>query len=206
VSPKPDSTGQTVDPAAPAGSTGEPPPTSALPPAADTVAKKPPDEPDADKKKPNGKKAPLWVVMGAVMWLSLLTAAFVVYVVPTPVRDALPRTIGSQIPITVPWFGALGGCLISLSGIVDHGVKDWKRQYNYWHPFRPILGAIMGGIGCVLLLVTTEVSTTGTVHTDAAFYDGVAFVLGYAEASFRSLITNVTNVILKLGDTNSGNA
>ena len=128
-----------------------------------------------------------------------MIGGFVVYLVSTPVRDALPATIGSKIPITVPWFGALGGCLISLSGIVDFGVVGWDRKYNYWHPLRPILGAAMGGIGCVLLLITTDVATTGAVHTDTAFYDGVAFVLGYAESSFRTLITKVTNVIIAPG-------
>jgi hypothetical protein len=147
----------------------------------------------------NSNGAPAAVVVAAVIWILFLSAAFVIYVVSTPVRDALPRTIGSQIPITVPWFGALGGSLISLSGIVDFGVEGWKRKYNLWHPLRPVLGAVMGGVGCVLLLITTEVSTTGPVHTDAVFYDGVAFVLGYAESAFRSLIKNVTDAILKPG-------
>jgi hypothetical protein len=201
-----------VDDPAKAGSS-QPSPKGVAAPATTPPGNKPPEthapgtaagaehEPRAQpKKKKQNDKAPTAVVVAALIWILFLTAVFVVYLVSTPVRDALPRTIGSNIPITVPWFGALGGCLISLSGIVDFGVEGWKPKYNLWHPLRPVLGAIMGGVGCVLLLITTEVSTTGPVHTDAVFYDGVAFVLGYAESAFRSLIKNVTDAILKPGN------
>lgn len=144
------------------------------------------------------KLMPGWVFWVALTWLIGLLLIFVVYSTSEPVRHALPQTLGIKIPVGVPWFGALGGCLISLAGIFAHN-KDWDDSYDYWHAVRPLLGAIAGGIGCLLLLVTTQLSTKGMVHTDAAFYYGVAFVLGYAEAAFRSLITSITNVILKPG-------
>jgi hypothetical protein len=144
-------------------------------------------------------QAPRGVLIGAIIWAVLLTGIFASYLVSKSVRDWFPATIGAKIPVTVLFFGALGGFLLSLSGIVEHGETGWDGKYNIWHPVRPFLGAVMGSIGCVLLLVTTDVSTTGPVHTDVAFYDGVAFVLGYAEASFRNLIAKVTQVIVGPG-------
>lgn len=143
-------------------------------------------------------RMPRWIFWVQLAWLVGLAATFVVYVVSAPVRNALPHTLGGNLPIAVPWFGAVGGCLISLTGIFDHN-QDWDSSYDYWHSLRPLLGAITGGIGCLLLLVTTEVATKGPVHSDSVFYDGVAFVFGYAEAAFRSLIKAVTDAVLKPG-------
>src|SRR5579872_6180644 len=43
----------------------------------------------------------------------------------------LPPTLGG-LPIGVPWFGALGAVLISLTGTFDHQ-KDWDSSWNPWH-------------------------------------------------------------------------
>jgi hypothetical protein len=69
---------------------------------------------------------PKWVFVVELLWLLALFAVFVVYVTSRPVRDAVPIRFGPDIPVTVPWFGALGGCLISFGGIFDHNTA-WMR-------------------------------------------------------------------------------
>ena len=55
-------------------------------------------------------------------YLLALFVVFVVYVTSSDFRDALPAKLG-PLPIGVPWFGALGGTLISLTGIFEHSCK-----------------------------------------------------------------------------------
>jgi hypothetical protein len=148
-------------------------------------------------------RMPGWVFWVALSWLVLTLAVFVVYETVPGFREAFPTKLGPYIPVTVPWFGALGGCLVSLAAISDHN-KDWNSGFDYWHAVRPLVGGVTGAIGCLLLLVTTQLATKGPVKADAAFYDAVAFVFGYAEAAFRRLITSLTDVILKPGSTDPG--
>jgi hypothetical protein len=141
---------------------------------------------------------PQWVFAVALGWLAFVLAVFVVYETVPGFRAAFPAKLGPYIPVTVPWFGALGGCLVSLAGIADHN-RQWDSRYDYWHPIRPLVGGVTGAIGCLLLLVTTQLATKGPIKADAAFYDAVAFVFGYAESAFRGLITSLTDVILRPG-------
>jgi hypothetical protein len=166
-----------------------------------TSAPQPPPPADAAPTPQRAHAAmPGWVFPVALAWLVVVLAVFVVYETVPAFRNAFPARLGPYIPVTVPWFGALGGCLVSLAGISDHN-EDWESRYDYWHPIRPLIGGITGAIGCLLLLITTQLATTGAIRTDAAFYDGIAFVFGYAEAAFRGLITSLTNVILRPGST-----
>jgi hypothetical protein len=143
-------------------------------------------------------RMPAWVFWVAIAWLALTLAVFIVYETVPAFRQAFPTRLGPYIPVTVPWFGALGGCLVSLAAISDHS-QEWRARYDYWHPIRPLVGGVTGAIGCLLLLVTTQLATKGPVKTDPAFFDAVAFVFGYAEAAFRGLITSLTDVILRPG-------
>ncbi len=145
-----------------------------------------------------GNRMPPAIFVIALLWLLVLAAMFFLYIDSEPVRAALPARLGSKIPLAVIWFGALGGLLKSLTGIFAYS-RRWNPSYSYWHVLKPAVGAITGAMGCVLLLVTIELATTGPTRTDPTIYEGVAFVFGFAEAAFRSLITQVTNVILKPG-------
>jgi hypothetical protein len=160
-------------------------------------------QPDTAGQQAVADRMPGWVFPVAVAWLALTLAVFIVYETVPAFRNAFPTKLGPYIPVTVPWFGALGGCLVSLAGISDHN-KEWNTRYDYWHPIRPLIGAVTGAIGCLLLLVTTQLATKGPIKADAAFFDAVAFVFGYAEAAFRGLITTLTDVILKPGTSSGG--
>jgi hypothetical protein len=178
-----------IDGSATARLPAHPPAATADPPIEQAT---PADEPAAAEPMPG------WVFPVALGWLAFVLAVFVVYETVPAFRGAFPTKLGPYIPVTVPWFGALGGCLVSLAGIADHN-RQWDSRYDYWHPIRPLVGGVTGAIGCLLLLVTTQLATKGPIKADAAFYDAVAFVFGYAEAAFRGLITTLTDVILKPG-------
>ncbi len=147
---------------------------------------------------------PPWIFFVALVWLVALFVLFVVWITSPGLRGDFPHAFG-QIPVEVPWFGALGGCLVSLSGIVYYNRGRWRPRYNYWHPIKPLIGVGTGSIGALLLLVTLRAaSSNASIKTDAATFDAAAFVFGYGEAAFRQLIKTVTDLLLRPGGSVSG--
>lgn len=62
----------------------------------------------------------------------------------------LPPTSGfGPIPLAVPWFGALGAVLISLTGVFEHE-QDWDKGFWPWHLARPLIGV---GLAIVSVLI-----------------------------------------------------
>ncbi len=112
-------------------------------------------------------------------------------------RDALPTHLG-RLPVGTVWFGGLGGSVVSFTGIFWHN-RDWDQSYNYWHALRPLIGVVTGGVGCLLLLATTELATSGSRAMNPDIYYAVAFVVGFAEATFRDLIKRLTDVLFGPG-------
>ncbi len=108
---------------------------------------------------------------------------------------------GGVVPFVVPWAGALGGIAISLVGIADHQM-DWNpARYAYWHLVRPLLGLLFGTVAVlviVLLLNTVKVTEKQGHYTPsgAAVLAVISFIVGYREATFRSLVTRVVGVVL----------
>jgi hypothetical protein len=127
-------------------------------------------------------------------YLLVLAAIFVVYHVSAAVRTALPASLGA-LPIGVPWFGAVGATLISLTGIFKHA-DDWDVGFELWHYTRPLIGAFLGSIGALMFAVIVEATATSPQHTNGTVYEVVAFLLGYREATFRSLIQRATDLLL----------
>jgi hypothetical protein len=145
---------------------------------------------------------PLWVLVVALVWLVGLVTLFFVWVTTPGLRSDLPKLYGHDpgIPVEAPWFGAMGGLTASLGGIFYYNRGSWRASFNYWHAMRPAMGAITGGVACVLLVVILRgASGNAKITTDATTFDASAFVFGYAESAFRQLITSVTNVFLKPG-------
>ena len=111
---------------------------------------------------------------------------------------------GGVVPFVVPWGGALGGVAISLVGIADHQL-DWEpARYAYWHLVRPLVGMVFGTVAVlviILLLDTVKVTQKQGHYTvgGAAVLAIISFVVGYREATFRSLVTRVVDVILGPG-------
>ena len=137
--------------------------------------------------------------VASLLWLLGLGALFFVYVESDWFRDVLPRSYG-HIPVEAPWFGALGGSIFSFAGVFGHSNEKWDSRFNFWYFVRPLMGAATGGVACILLIVILRAANGSTTTTvDATTFDAVAFVFGYAENSFRQLIEEATNLLLRPG-------
>lgn len=115
----------------------------------------------------------------------------------------LPDTFGS-IPIGVPFFGALGGVLISLSAVFDFRRKAaWDPSWEAWHYTRWLVGGTVGIVS--VLIFQAGVLSTGLSlnpkggHITFLTYYLIAFAVGYREATFRTLLKRLGDVILAPG-------
>lgn len=54
------------------------------------------------------------------------------------------------IPLAVPWFGALGAVLISLTGVFEHE-QDWDKGFWPWHLARPFIGVGLAIVSVLLM-------------------------------------------------------
>jgi hypothetical protein len=110
------------------------------------------------------------------------------------------------VPLGVPWFGALGAVLISLTGVFEHE-KDWDENYWPWHLARPLIGIALGVIA--VLMFKAGVLAVGSTPTAAPntpkdlLYYLIAFLVGYREETFRELIKRLVDIVLAPGGASS---
>jgi hypothetical protein len=142
-------------------------------------------------------RVPRSVLVVWLLWLVLLVASFVCYEEIDAFADFVGFKLG-RLPFETIWFGAVGGWLISSQGIFDHN-SEWHRSYDYWHYVRPILGAIIGTLGCLLFIVLNEAATKGQPKPNAVFYDVIALAVGYREETFRKLLGKLVDSIVLPG-------
>jgi hypothetical protein len=132
--------------------------------------------------------------------------------------DRIQNPIGGIVPLGVPWFGALGAVTISIYGVVDHN-DHWQMKWGLWHAIRPVVGAILGTvaylifIGLIQATGTTPSSVTGAATTttkgssptnvNTIIYLVIAFVVGFREETFRTLIKRVVDLLLSPGTTSN---
>ena len=141
-----------------------------------------------------------WLSLLYLMVLTLLGLAYVTnaYEFWKSLRDGL----GEIMPVAVPWFGAVGAVLISIQGVYWHN-DAWDPKYNYWHIGRPLVGAVVAVVAYFLFKMTVKAAgaPAEAPSNNPVVYYVVAFVVGYREESFRSLLLRVVDLILKPGDT-----
>lgn len=142
-----------------------------------------------------------WFFTVESAYLAALAIIFIIYQVSAGVRGALPTHLGN-LPVGVPWYGAVGGTLISLTGIFKHS-RDWNEHFALWHYSRPLVGAFLGSLGALMFLVIVNAAAIHGTTPNGAVYEVVAFLVGYREATFRSLIQRATDVLLSPGDKTS---
>jgi hypothetical protein len=164
-------------------------------------AAKPQEPANTDKQDPGTDssiepyvKIPGFIYAASLAWMIALIAAFVLFERWGWFASAVHFKVG-KLPFEAIWFGALGGLLISLQGIFDYNRK-WRNSYNYWHLVRPVLGAIMGTLGCLIFIVLTEAATKRASPAKPLFYDVLALAIGYREASFRALLKRLVDTII----------
>lgn len=85
----------------------------------------------------------------AFVYLAVILIVGLIYFIK---RDALffvPVAFG-PVPVGVPWFGALGAVLISLTGVFEHE-HDWDSSYWPWHVSRPLIGMALGVVSVLIV-------------------------------------------------------
>jgi IPT/TIG domain len=121
---------------------------------------------------------------------------------------SLPANLGS-VPLGVPWFGAVGAVIISLTGIFEHA-GSWNTDYAFWHWSRPLIGATLGTVSVLMFQAgILAVGSTPTTPGNAAapknlLYYLIAFAVGYREQTFRDLLKRLLDVILSPGNAAAG--
>jgi hypothetical protein len=139
-------------------------------------------------------KAPIWVFVLQLIYLAGLVVIGLSYIHSRTFQHLLPNQLG-PIPLAVPWWGALGGVTISLTGIFRNA-DNWQPRYELWHVARPFVGAIVGTVSYLIFIVI--IRATGANPSDhnslnnAVFYL-VAFITGYREDVFRELLKRASD-------------
>jgi hypothetical protein len=138
----------------------------------------------------------LWLQLAYIIGLIGLSIAYA----NVPELRRLVHDRAGPIPLSVPWWGALGAITISMTGIFRNRDR-WDSSFNPWHVSRPVIGAIAGSIGYLIFITVIRSSGAnppGSAHSTIVF-DLVAFLVGYREAVFRELLQRATDVLLKPG-------
>jgi hypothetical protein len=147
------------------------------------------------------RRNPIGSTRGAIFFLQLVYLAALAAIAALYFTDVIsPRQFIGSVPIAVPWFGALGAVVISLTGVFDH-IGDWLPSYRYWHWARPAIGAVAGTIAVLIfqagiLAVGESVKPSGDSPSKNLLYYLIAFLVGYREAAFREMIKRLGDVIL----------
>jgi hypothetical protein len=137
----------------------------------------------------------------ALVYLSVILILALVFFIKRSALLFLPESFG-PVPLGVPWFGALGAVLISLTGVFEHE-HDWDPGYWPWHLSRPLIGVGLGVVSVMILkagilAVGSVPQPQQSVPTNLLYYL-VAFLVGYREETFRELIKRLVDVILSSG-------
>jgi hypothetical protein len=145
-------------------------------------------------------RAPRWMLWLQISYVFGLVGLSVIYA-NSPWLRRLVHDPAGPIPLSVPWWGALGAVTISMTGVFRNRER-WDSAYNQWHVSRPVIGAIAGSIGYLIFICV--IRSTGASPPKSApsavVFDLVAFLVGYREAVFRELLQRATDVLLKPND------
>lgn len=101
----------------------------------------------------------------AFVYLTVILLVGLLYFVKRNVLFFVPDSFG-PVPVGVPWFGALGAVLISLTGVFEHE-HDWDQSFWPWHVARPLVGATVSVVS-VLILQAGYLSVSATPIQPAA--------------------------------------
>ena len=98
-----------------------------------------------------------------------------------------------NMPLSVLWFGMLGGLLVSLYGIVAR--RDWMNPFNISHVFSGMLGAVYGLISYLLIVaLINAITINNNFSRTSVAYDVIAFLFGFGQNAFQGMLQRVTHM------------
>jgi len=123
--------------------------------------------------------------------------------------DRIEDPIGGLVPVAVPWFGALGAVLISLYGVFGNNDNtQWNRNLNYWHAARPVVGSLLAVIAFLVFVglinaAGSDPRLEATAGHENVAYLVLAFLVGFREETFRTLLQRASDILLGPGTPNT---
>lgn len=99
----------------------------------------------------------------ALVYLSVILVLGLLFFINRAWFDFMPASFG-PVPLGVPWFGALGAVVISLSGVFGHE-KDWDENLWPWHLSRPLIGISVAVVS--VLIMKAGILAVGSTPTPA---------------------------------------
>ncbi len=172
------------------GGSPHPAPTNPVPP--------PPPDPSTWSKAKQ-RKFVFWWQVGVTLFLWLLA-----YVYARQGATASAAFTVGGIHTGVLWYGALGAVTISLAGVVEHDGDDWESRFFLWHLSRPLVGASFALVSVLIFKagiasVGSGVAPSGTPY----IYFLIAFLVGFRESTFRSLVKKLVDVVMGPGESDT---
>jgi hypothetical protein len=116
------------------------------------------------------------------------------------------RDFFGPVPFLVPWFGAVGAVLLSLTGVFTYTGEEWNTDFRFWHWSRPLIGGVVATVSVLIFqsgILAVGGQLPNNAHTSTTknlLYYLVAFIVGYREDVFRQLIARLADVILTPGE------
>ena len=143
---------------------------------------------------------PKEIVLLDVFYLFLFIGIAIAYMHWGWLKQQFPSQLG-PIPVGVIWWGALGGITISFGGIVKHR-KHFDLTMTIWYVFKPFLAMISAAASYLIFTMVIKGTGSSVDSTNGTFYV-LAFLVGYREETFRALIKEATDLLLKPGKSSS---
>jgi Abnormal spindle-like microcephaly-assoc'd, ASPM-SPD-2-Hydin len=151
-----------------------------------------------------------FVIDTLVLVLLLLVGPFHVHT--WGIFDGFHNSFQTVLPSIVPWAGALGGVSISIVGVAGYSIQtEWRPdRFGYWHLTRPLLGAVFGTTAVLIVALLLQ-NVKGTTVSDAGYTPAgqvvlavIAFVVGFREETFRTLVMRVVDMIISPSAADAG--
>lgn len=139
---------------------------------------------------------PIWIIILDSIYILLAAGGALAYYHWAWLQHLIPKQLG-PVPVGVPWWGVIGGLTISFGGIVKYR-RSFDTSMAIWYVFKPFLSMIAAAASYLIIILLIR-STGTTVKADAVTFYVLGFLVGYREETFRTLIKEATDLILKPG-------
>ncbi len=125
---------------------------------------------------------------------------YIVVLILAPIfRNVFAKSLPSYImypfhgmPLSVLWFGALGGLLVSLYAIIVK--NDGNGPFSLWHMFSGMLGTLYGLISYLLIVVfINAVTVSNKFDRNTVAFDLFALLFGFGQTAFQGMLKRFTH-------------
>ena len=103
-----------------------------------------------------------------------------------------------SMPLSVVWFGAIGGVMVSLQSIF---MKSKEGSSAAWHAFSGVIGAVYGVFSYLALVLIIKASTNASsVVINTVTFDLIAFVFGFSQRQCQVVLKRLSGLMFGQND------